>query len=126
MAVAAAAAMVATATETVTAIEMATVKAKTLMPTPSALPLNQFLLRPLLLLSRVLIYSSSCCTFRRPLSLIMLSAHQQDGFAPVVVALMSQCQLSQVQDADINVGIKCICLASSTLGGVQLPCLFLQ
>jgi hypothetical protein len=35
--------------------------------TPSALPPKQFLLRRLLLLSRLLIYSSSHCAFRRPL-----------------------------------------------------------
>ncbi len=37
--------------------------------TPSALPPKQFLLRRLLSLSRLLIYSSSCCAFCRPLLL---------------------------------------------------------
>jgi hypothetical protein len=60
--VAAAAAVTAVrVTETATAMEMAMVTATSPMPMPSSLPLKQFLLQHLLLLSRVLIYSSSCC-----------------------------------------------------------------
>jgi hypothetical protein len=59
---------VATATETATVIVMALVTATTLMLMPSALPWKQFLFSRLLSLSRLLIYSSSCCAFRHPLS----------------------------------------------------------
>jgi hypothetical protein len=63
--------IVAMTMETAAAMEMATVTAMMLSPTPSALPSKQFLLCRLLSLIRVLIYSSSHCAFRRPL----LSCH---------------------------------------------------
>jgi hypothetical protein len=50
-------------------IVMVMVTAMTPMLTPSALPLKQFFLCHLLLLSRLHIYSSSCCTFCHPLLL---------------------------------------------------------
>jgi hypothetical protein len=101
---AAAAVMAATAMETATAMEMVTVAVTTLTPTPSALLLKHFLLCHLLSLRRVLIYSSSCCTFLLP-TLAAPSAHQHDSIAPAIVAQMPRCQ--SLQDTDVDVGVKC-------------------
>jgi hypothetical protein len=59
-----------------------------------------------------------------PLALVASPTYQHDGIAPDAIALMSRCQ--PLQDADVDVGIKCVCLALSTLGAAQLPCLFMH
>jgi hypothetical protein len=55
-------------------------------------------------------------------ALVAPSIPQHDNIAPAAVAAMSHCQMPQ--DADVNVGINCICLALLTLGRAQLEHLF--
>ncbi len=66
---------------------MAMVTATTPILTPSALPPKQFLLRRLLSLSRLLIYSSSCCAYCRPL----LSCHPPISMTALPPLLLLQC-----------------------------------
>jgi hypothetical protein len=50
-----------------------------------------------------------------PPALIMPSPCQHDGIAPAFVSLMSCCQSSQ--DADVDVGVKCVFLVTVAGGG---------